>query len=159
VWCHRLRYGRLERAKLPHYHDVIDRAIIETDNVVNRKSKTGGYDHVSEYIPIGQPNAGTLAKLSELRPGPVTADREYMLPTLGHIYGPRLAVDALIVGIETQALYLATKKTWTRKIALVSDGENPIEIEDWDTTVQKMNQLEISLTVVYRFLLLLLRTR
>jgi ATP-dependent DNA helicase 2 subunit 2 len=52
------------------------------------------------------------------------------------------------VGIETQALYLASKKTWTRKMVLVTDGENPMEIEDWDKTVQKMNQLSISLTVV-----------
>jgi hypothetical protein len=58
------------------------------------------------------------------------------------------AIDALIVGIETQAVYLGNKKTWTRKIVLVTDGEGPMEIEDWETTVHKMNQLAISLTVV-----------
>src|SRR3984885_11402466 len=49
-----------------------------------------------------------------------------------------LAIDALIVGIETQAEYLASKKTWTRKIVIVTDGESPIEIEDWEATVNKM---------------------
>jgi ATP-dependent DNA helicase 2 subunit 2 len=53
------------------------------------------------------------------------------------------------VGIETQADYLATKKTWTRKIVIVTDGENPIEIEDWEATVKKMDALDVSLTVMY----------
>ena len=60
-----------------------------------------------------------------------------------------LAIDALIVGIETQARYLAKKSTWTRKIVLVTDGENPIEIEDWEITVNKMSSLNIGLTIVY----------
>jgi len=60
-----------------------------------------------------------------------------------------LAIDALIVGIETQDTYVANKKTWTRKIVVVTDGENPIEIEDWEATVQKMNALAIGLTIVY----------
>lgn len=59
------------------------------------------------------------------------------------------AIDALIVGIETQAKYLVTKKTWTRKIIIVTDAESPIEIEDWEATVEKMNNLDIQLTVVY----------
>lgn len=62
-----------------------------------------------------------------------------------------LAVDALIVAIETQADYLASKKTWTRKIVLVTDGESPIEMEDWDAIVQKMNDLNVSLTLVCVF--------
>jgi ATP-dependent DNA helicase 2 subunit 2 len=53
------------------------------------------------------------------------------------------------VGIEAQAQYLATKKTWTRKIVLVTDGENPIEAEDCAMIVQKMDSLNVSLTVVY----------
>ena len=60
-----------------------------------------------------------------------------------------LAIDALIVGVETQGRYLANKKTWTRKIVIVTDGESPIEVEDWEATVQKMDSLNISLTVVY----------
>lgn len=61
------------------------------------------------------------------------------------------AIDALIVGIETQAEYLASKKTWTRKIVIITDGENPIEVEDWEATVQKMDVLDIRLTVMFVF--------
>lgn len=55
------------------------------------------------------------------------------------------------MGIETQAEYLASKKTWTRKIVIITDGESPIEVEDWEATVQKMDALDISLTVVFVF--------
>ncbi|KIJ21356.1 hypothetical protein PAXINDRAFT_123034 [Paxillus involutus ATCC 200175] len=102
----------------------------ETDNIIN--GKNGGYDHVAEYIQIGQPNAGTLAKLDELRASETAGD----------------PIDALIVGIETQDVYLEKKRTWTRKIVIITDGENPMEIEDWEATVRKMASLNISLTVV-----------
>ncbi|GLB36606.1 putative SPOC domain-like protein [Lyophyllum shimeji] len=102
----------------------------ETDNIINEKH--GGYENVSEYIPIGQPNAATLAKIDALQPSSVAGD----------------PLDALIVGIETQAQYLSAKRTWTRKIVIVTDGESPIEVEDWEATVEKMNGLDISLTVV-----------
>jgi ATP-dependent DNA helicase 2 subunit 2 len=59
------------------------------------------------------------------------------------------AIDALIVGIETQAEYLASKKTWTRKVVIITDGESPIEIEDWEATVRKMDALDISLTIMF----------
>ncbi|RDB29054.1 ATP-dependent DNA helicase II subunit 2 [Hypsizygus marmoreus] len=101
-----------------------------TDNIINEKN--GGYENVSEYIPVGQPNARTLAKIDALEPSSVCGD----------------PIDALIVGIETQAEYLASKKTWTRKIIIVTDGESPIEVEDWEATVHKMDALDISLTVV-----------
>lgn len=121
---------------------------IETNNVVH--DKNGGYEHVSEYIPIAQPNATTLAKLDALKPSESSGDRAYTL--LFHIlfrtsFSP--AIDALIVGIETQDIYLEKKRTWTRKIVIVTDGESPIEIEDWEATVKKMNVLSISLTVMY----------
>ncbi|KAH9949516.1 SPOC domain-like protein [Amylocystis lapponica] len=102
----------------------------DTHNIINEKS--GGYDHVSEYIPIGQPNAGTLAKLAALSPSTTSGD----------------PIDALIVGIETQNEYLASKRTWTRKMVLLTDGENPIEVEDWETTTDKMNTLGISLAII-----------
>ncbi|KAI0932900.1 hypothetical protein AcW2_001392 [Taiwanofungus camphoratus] len=102
----------------------------ETDNIINEKN--GGYENVTAYIPIGQPNAGTLAKLAALQPSTVTGD----------------PIDALIVGIETQHQYLTSKKTWTRKMVLLTDGENPIEIEDWEATAKKMNSLDISFTIV-----------
>ncbi|TFK47939.1 SPOC domain-like protein [Heliocybe sulcata] len=102
----------------------------ETKNMINEKS--GGYDHVMNYVDIAMPDAGTLAKLSELSPSEEIGD----------------PIDALVVGIETQRAYLINKKTWTRKIVLLTDGENPIEVEDWETIVEKMTTLEISLTIV-----------
>ena len=65
-----------------------------------------------------------------------------------HYTDGHVAIDALIVGIETQDRFLGNKKTWTRKIVLLTDGENPMEIEDWEATVKKMNELDISLAVV-----------
>jgi ATP-dependent DNA helicase 2 subunit 2 len=50
---------------------------IETNNVVH--DKNGGYEHVSEYIPIAQPNATTLAKLDALKPSESSGDRAYTL--------------------------------------------------------------------------------
>ena len=43
---------------------------------------------------------------------------------------------------------MGNKKTWTRKIIILTDGENPIEIEDWEATVKKMTTLNIILTIV-----------
>lgn len=104
-----------------------------------------------EYIPIAQPNAGTIAKIDALGASSVSGDRmsclEFILIT-DDLFG-LLAIDALIVGIETQARYLAKKATWTRKVVLVTDAESPIEIEDWEATVKKMDSLNISLTVMY----------
>ncbi|KZT68787.1 SPOC domain-like protein [Daedalea quercina L-15889] len=102
----------------------------ETDNIIN--DENGGYENVKEYIPIGTPNAGTLAKLRELESSTTHGD----------------PIDALIVGIETQNRHLGNKKTWTRKIVLLTDGENPIELEDWEATVKKMNALDIGLTII-----------
>ncbi|TCD60796.1 ATP-dependent DNA helicase II subunit 2 [Steccherinum ochraceum] len=102
----------------------------ESNNAIHEKD--GGYEHVSEFIPIGQPNAGTLAKLNTLEPSTEIGD----------------PIDAIIVGIETQDKYLAKKKTWTRKMVLLTDGRNPIEIEDWEATAGKMNDLSIHLIIV-----------
>ena len=38
---------------------------LETNNPVNKRE--GGYENVSEYIPVEQPNSSTIAKLDELR--------------------------------------------------------------------------------------------
>ncbi|OSD05649.1 SPOC domain-like protein [Trametes coccinea BRFM310] len=102
----------------------------ETKNVIHKEN--GGYEHVSEYIPIAQPNAATLAKLRALEPSTVAGD----------------PIDALIVAIEMQDRFLGNKKTWTRKIVILTDGENPIEVEDWEATAKKMNALGIELVVV-----------
>lgn len=60
----------------------------------------------------------------------------------------KLAIDALIVGIETQDIYLEKKRTWTRKIVFVTDGESPMEVEEWEAIVKKMSSLNVLLTVV-----------
>ena len=44
-----------------------------TDNLINKKN--GGYEHVTEFIPIAQPNVTTLAKLDTLQPSSVCGDR------------------------------------------------------------------------------------
>ncbi|KAF8214295.1 hypothetical protein K438DRAFT_2149560 [Mycena galopus ATCC 62051] len=106
----------------------------KTRNILNTKMKEG-YEDVLEYIPIGQPNAGTLAKLDALKPSNNPGDHKF-------------ALDALIVAIETQNAYLEKKKTWTRKIVIVTDGENPIEGNDLDTTIERIKDLDIGLTVV-----------
>jgi len=57
-------------------------------------------------------------------------------------------MDALIVAIETQNRHLAKKASWTRKVVIVTDGESPIEVEEWEATVQKMLSYNVHLTVV-----------
>ena len=43
---------------------------------------------------------------------------------------------------------MGKKKTWTRKVVLVTDGNSEIETEDWEATVDKMNEYDVKLTVV-----------
>ncbi|KAJ7652019.1 SPOC like C-terminal domain-containing protein [Mycena polygramma] len=102
-----------------------------TRNILNKRMK-GGYERVLDYIPIAQPNAGTLAKLDALEPSDEAGD----------------PLDAVIVAIETQDDHLASKRTWTRKIVLVTDGENPIEVSDLPETIKRINDLEIAFTIV-----------
>uniref|UniRef100_D8QKI4 ATP-dependent DNA helicase II subunit 2 n=1 Tax=Schizophyllum commune (strain H4-8 / FGSC 9210) TaxID=578458 RepID=D8QKI4_SCHCM len=103
----------------------------ETNNPVNERE--GGYENVSEYIPVEQPNSSTIAKLDELRASEdSTGD----------------PMDALIVAVQMQDEVLNSKKTWTRKITIVTDGESPMELEDWEATVQKINELGVRLAVV-----------
>lgn len=58
----------------PHTCCFANHLCIETENIVNEEN--GGYENVKEYIPIGQPNAGTLAKLQALEPSTTHGDRE-----------------------------------------------------------------------------------
>jgi ATP-dependent DNA helicase 2 subunit 2 len=34
-------------------------------------------------------------------------------------------------------------------MVLLTDAENPIEVEDWEVTVQKMNDVKVRFTIVY----------
>jgi len=58
------------------------------------------------------------------------------------------AIDALIVAIETQHIYLASKRTWTRKIVILTDGESPIELDEWENTAQAVNDRNITLSIM-----------
>ena len=35
----------------------------------------GGYDNITEYIPIEQPNAQTMAKIKSIKPSTTSGDR------------------------------------------------------------------------------------
>ncbi|KAI0286720.1 SPOC domain-like protein [Russula aff. rugulosa BPL654] len=102
----------------------------ETHNIVNRTD--GGYDRVTEFLSIAQPNADTLAKLATLQPSNVSGD----------------PVDALIVGAETLKIFLRTKRTWTGKIVLLTDGESPIEIEKWESIAKKLSGFNFRITII-----------
>lgn len=57
----------------------------ETDNQIN--AQHGGYENVTEYIPIGTPSAATLRELDELEPSEVFGDRALMFyPLLIHLF-------------------------------------------------------------------------
>ena len=58
------------------------------------------------------------------------------------------AIDAIIVAIETQDDSLKKKKTWTRKMVVLTDGESPIEMEDWELTVKKIKEPQIITTIM-----------
>jgi hypothetical protein len=58
-----------------------------TDNIVDRREPGSGYSHVTEFIPIGTPNAGTLAKLAALEPSTDTIGDRAPVP-LSHTYQP-----------------------------------------------------------------------
>jgi ATP-dependent DNA helicase 2 subunit 2 len=47
--------------------------VLETKNIIN--AENGGYENVLEYIPIAQPNAGTIAKIDALQPSATSGDR------------------------------------------------------------------------------------
>jgi ATP-dependent DNA helicase 2 subunit 2 len=57
-------------------------------------------------------------------------------------------MDALIVAIQTQADFLGTKKTWTRRIILITDGETPMELEDWHLTTDKLVQDQVHTVIM-----------
>ncbi|KAG8971417.1 ATP-dependent DNA helicase II subunit 2 [Tulasnella sp. 425] len=102
----------------------------KTKNCVN--DSNGGYDHVTEYIPIAQPTQHTMELISAIKPSKVQGD----------------ALDGLIVAIQTQALHLGKKKTWTRKVTILTDGESPLNTEDWENTAEKLNELDVRTTII-----------
>ena len=120
----------------------------ETDNIVNRAD--GGYDNVSEFIPIAQPTADTLTKLASLQASDVAGDRLSSSPCISLTsLTSCLAVDALIVGAETLGNYLRTKRSWTGRIVLLTDGESPMEIEKWESIAKKLSEFSYRITIMY----------
>lgn len=65
--------GQKVRALVKRIEVLISKACEETYNIVNRID--GGYDHVTEFLRIAQPNADTLAKLATLEASDVAGDR------------------------------------------------------------------------------------
>ncbi|KAF8708422.1 SPOC domain-like protein, partial [Rhizoctonia solani] len=104
----------------------------ETNNVVEDAHPGEGYTNIVEYIPIAHPTPATLSKIAAISPST-------------HFGDP---INGIIVAIQTQSEYLVRKPSWTRRMVLVTDGETPLEIEDWDATVDKINELAINTTIV-----------
>ena len=51
--------------------------------------------------------------------------------------------------METQDRFLKSKKSWTRKMYLVTDADSPIELDEWKTTVEKMNSVDLIFTIMF----------
>lgn len=58
------------------------------------------------------------------------------------------ALDGLIVALQAQHKFLNGKKTWTRKLVLVTDGENEMQTEGWEETTEKMNEWGVIASIV-----------
>ena len=61
------------------------------------------------------------------------------------------ALDAVIVALNAQNNFLASKNSWTRKLILVTDGENPIATTDYKSTIEAMNQSQVITSIVCVF--------
>lgn len=48
---------------------------LDTRNIVNETN--GGYEHVTEFIPIIQPNAHTMTKIKSIKPSTTIGDRQF----------------------------------------------------------------------------------
>lgn len=93
-------------------------------------------------MPFAQQTCAVIVCLDEFLLIPVQI-------AISHLRIPfNAAIDALIVAIETQHIYLSSKKTWTRKIVILTDGESPIELDEWENTAQAVNDRNIILTVM-----------
>ncbi|KAG8984122.1 ATP-dependent DNA helicase II subunit 2 [Tulasnella sp. JGI-2019a] len=102
----------------------------KTENCVH--SEHGGYENVTEYIPIAQPTSKTLEMISAIKPSTVEGD----------------PLDGLIVAIQTQAKYLGKKASWTRRITLITDGASAFSTSDWEDTAEKLNELGVYTTII-----------
>lgn len=107
-------------------------------------------------MPIHQPTARTLVRLDQIQPSTEIGDCTWQLFASSclcalnqGIYLP-LVLDGIIVGTYVQNEELGKKATWTRKVVLITDGQNPLEIEEEDieATLTKLNEWNVTLTIV-----------
>lgn len=135
------------------YRWLNDHLVAVTNNsIYNPDQPDDGYGGVEEYIPIAQPTADTLEKLFAIKPSSIVGDRSLRFLSFMERNTLRItlfvAMDALIFAIQAQAEYLGAKKTWTRRLVLITDGQSPIDTSDWDSVVEKMNELNIITTIM-----------
>jgi len=75
------------------------------------------------------------------------------IPLLAPIYSKTrlLVLDGIIVGTFLQNEELGKKASWTRRVVVITDGQNPLEIEedDIEATVAKLNEWNVELTVMW----------
>ena len=48
-------------------------------------------------------------------------------------------------------IFLRTKRTWTGRIVLLTDGESPIEIEKWESIAKKLSGFNFRITIMCVF--------
>ena len=75
------------------------------------------------------------------------------IPLLAPIHSKTrfLVLDGIIVGTFLQNEELGKKASWTRRVVVITDGQNPLEIEedDIEATVVKLNEWNVELTVMW----------
>jgi ATP-dependent DNA helicase 2 subunit 2 len=91
-----------------------------------------------------------LTKIGALQPSTSTdGDREWVLYYTRADSERPIALDAVIVALNAQNTFLASKNSWTRKLVVVTDGENPIATAEYKSTIEAMNQNEVITSIVY----------
>jgi hypothetical protein len=60
-------------------------------------------------------------------------------------------LDGIIVGTFLQNEELGKKASWTRRVVVITDGQNPLEIveDDIEATVVKLNEWNVELTIMW----------
>ncbi|KAG8834379.1 ATP-dependent DNA helicase II subunit 2 [Serendipita sp. 399] len=104
----------------------------DTNNQIN-DTRPDEYHNVVEFMKIAHPTPTTLAQLSRLKPSKETNGDP---------------LDGLIVAIDAQNKFLASKPSWSRKLVLVTDGENPIETAEYKQTLEAMNNNKVVTSIV-----------
>ncbi len=121
----------------------------ETHNLINEAN--GGYDHVTEYIPIAQPNVNTLTKLQQLRPSEDCVGDRKLSSEIQNNSCLKLISKLLmqsLLALRTQDKYLLKKRDVDSQMVVLTDGESPIVLEDWELTAKKIKSLSVITTIM-----------